>query len=383
MMRIGVITTSYPRFKDDYSGHFVAELNDAIVKLGHQIDVIAPVGAYSDNDKIRIIPCGKRNSKLSYGAGGPDNLLSAPFKERLIAWGEIPSFVAQMMRDVYRYQSKWDLIISHWILPSAFIADLVSHKKHIAIAHSSDVHLLHRLPFSSILVRRLSRQQPSLVLTSEELRVKLLDSTHRFDSRSQLWIDRAKIIRMGIHRLKPKENLGAIHRPMKIISVGRLVEVKGFHILIDALAGLDISLDLVGDGPERDRLKRLADEKGVDLRLHGTLLGEEKWNLMRAADLFVLPSIVLKDGRSDAAPVSLLEAMAIGLPTIATRSASSELLAGFGGLKIVEPENPHDLKRVILEFRDDSQKAKEYALQGMALSEHFTWDKIASKIMRL
>lgn len=111
----------------------------------------------------------------------------------------------------------------------------------------------------------------------------------------------------------------------KVLSVGRLVEKKGFSILLRAAAlarsrGAEFELHLVGEGPERDDLERLA--SGLGLRdavvFRGELTQEELRELYTEASVFALASVVTADGDRDGIPNVLIEALAMGVPTVAT-----------------------------------------------------------------
>jgi sugar transferase (PEP-CTERM/EpsH1 system associated) len=108
--------------------------------------------------------------------------------------------------------------------------------------------------------------------------------------------------------------MGAAEGEVVVGSVGRLVTVKNYELLLGAFSRLapPARLVLIGDGPERARLEGLADAKGIAART--TFLGhrEDVADLLVGLDVFVLPS--LSEGMSN----TLLEAMAAGLPTIAS-----------------------------------------------------------------
>lgn len=111
--------------------------------------------------------------------------------------------------------------------------------------------------------------------------------------------------------------------PPVLLGVGRLVAKKGFGTAIRAIAilareGFDLQLRLIGEGPERDGLKRLAEEEhvGRQVILEGARSNPEVAAAMVEADLFVLPCTVAEDGDKDGIPVVLMEAMARGLPVI-------------------------------------------------------------------
>lgn len=99
--------------------------------------------------------------------------------------------------------------------------------------------------------------------------------------------------------------------PPVILSVGRLSKEKGHLDLIRAAAGLPCRVVLVGDGPERETLRRKAQELGVDLEFAGQVGDVSPY--YRRASVFVLPS------HSEGSPNVLLEAMAEGLPIVAAR----------------------------------------------------------------
>ena len=113
-----------------------------------------------------------------------------------------------------------------------------------------------------------------------------------------------------------RKQLGLPNRPT-IVYTGRLHTDKGLGDLIDAVAPLkqtvgSFTLLLVGDGPERDALQRRAEERGVKEFVHFTSQVESVEPYLRASDMFVLPSY--QEGLS----VSLLEALAIGMPCLAS-----------------------------------------------------------------
>lgn len=109
-----------------------------------------------------------------------------------------------------------------------------------------------------------------------------------------------------------------------LLSVGRLVEKKGFKLLIDALAlladaGLRPRCRLVGDGEDRAKLIAHAAARGVThLEFMGMRTHGEVRTLMTESTLMVLPCIIGEDGNRDALPTVLLEALASGLPAVST-----------------------------------------------------------------
>lgn len=114
-------------------------------------------------------------------------------------------------------------------------------------------------------------------------------------------------------------------RPPRIVSVGRIVEKKGFPDLIDACAelarrGWDIDCLIVGTGELEEELHARITQLGLEDRIH--LLGprpqREVFALLQQAAVFAAPSIIGEDSNRDGLPTVLLEAMALGTPCVST-----------------------------------------------------------------
>jgi len=129
-----------------------------------------------------------------------------------------------------------------------------------------------------------------------------------------------------------------------LMSVGRLVEKKGFDDLLRALARIDapFSLRIYGDGPLHDELVRLRDELGLADRVDfmGGRDSDEIVAALTGADAFVLTPTTTEDGDRDGIPNVLVEAMACGLPVVTTTAGGiTELVDhGVNGL-LSDPED--------------------------------------------
>jgi glycosyltransferase involved in cell wall biosynthesis len=127
----------------------------------------------------------------------------------------------------------------------------------------------------------------------------------------------------------------------RLLSVGNLVEVKGHRYLFDAVKTLldrgdTVTLDIVGDGPLRSHLEQQARDLGVaaNVTFSGRLERQDVATRMREADVFVLPSLWETQG------CVLLEAMASGVPSVATRvGGTPEVVDPTTGV-LVAPRSP-------------------------------------------
>jgi glycosyltransferase involved in cell wall biosynthesis len=128
--------------------------------------------------------------------------------------------------------------------------------------------------------------------------------------------DRIKVIYNAVEPVDEVEPLPVpLATPIKAVTVGRLVPWKRVDRLLEVLKALpELGLVVVGDGPERPRLEQMARELGISSRVYfaGQRTKRETLSLMAACDIFLLNSTY------EGLPHVVLEAMALGLPVVAT-----------------------------------------------------------------
>lgn len=163
-----------------------------------------------------------------------------------------------------------------------------------------------------------------------------------------------------------------MQKPLRLLCVGRLVETKGFQYAIEALSllkarGLDCRLTIAGSGAFEGRLKKLAHDLGLDgiVSFPGFVEHERVPELMRAADIFLMPCCIRKDGKGDGLPTVIMEAMSNGLPVIssAVMGVADVVRHGRTGLLLPErdPEALADAVQQLAENRDEALKMAEEA----------------------
>jgi glycosyltransferase involved in cell wall biosynthesis len=160
---------------------------------------------------------------------------------------------------------------------------------------------------------------------------------------------------------------------LRLLFVGRLVHQKGLDLLLEALAVAprDVTLDIVGDGPEREALIGQAHRLGVSgrVRFLGWLDRDALPAHFQAADAFAFPS------RDEGMPNAVLEAMACGLPVIATdvRGLAEVVVDGRSGW-LVPPEDRTALAAAIGHCRADPALRVRRGAEGRLLAEtRFSW----------
>lgn len=168
----------------------------------------------------------------------------------------------------------------------------------------------------------------------------------------------------------------------QILFVGRMSKQKGIAYLIEAISKLpeEVNLDLVGDGPLRGELEILAKNLGVYKKIHfsGWLSQDEIIKKYQEADLFVLPSL------DEGMPNCILEAMACGLPIVATDvSGSRELIhSGKNGI-LVPPMDSKALAKAIQKCLNDEFLKNQMKKIGQILVSRYSWEKVAEEYLKI
>lgn len=178
-----------------------------------------------------------------------------------------------------------------------------------------------------------------------------------------------------------------INRTRKVvITTSRLVPKNGVDILIKAIAEAkkqvpDIQLRIVGDGPERKKLESLVKEEKIqdNVKFLGNISHAEIPKYLHEADVFVRPS------RSEGMGVSFVEALAAGLPIIATPVGGIlDIIQDEKTGLFCESENPTDCAEKILRLLRDKELSANIAVQGKKMvEEKFSWDKISAEYERI
>lgn len=179
---------------------------------------------------------------------------------------------------------------------------------------------------------------------------------------------------------------GAESNLLTLCSIGTLHEVKGQRFLIEACRllaerNLNVHCHFVGDGPDKAALMRQSAEAGLSghITFHGQQTRAEVAKLLQTTDIVVAPSVPSSDGRREGIPVALMEAMATGLPVVASRlSGIPELVDdGVNGL-LTPPGDAVSLANALERLRLDPALRRRLGRAGrQKVLEDFDLDKNA------
>ena len=196
-----------------------------------------------------------------------------------------------------------------------------------------------------------------------------------------------EVEKFGIRKTEPgiRGELGVDERDRIILYIGRIEKEKGLDVLLQSLFRIPdskfrITVLIVGDGPYLLNLKGLAEQLGVADRVifAGRVPYEEVPRYYQAADLFVLPSL-----REEGFPMTLPEAMASGLPVVASRIGGivTAVKDGETGI-LVKPGDVEGLRTAISKFlADDELRSRMSRNAYQMVKEKFSQESMVAKTL--
>lgn len=348
-MRILFLTQTYPRFPEDTAGPFIRELARALVRGGDAVTVLAPhaagLASAWDDDGVRVETF--RYAPASFEVLGYGRSLAADERVRWKAGLVLPLYAAAAAGAVRRAvrRQRPEVVQAHWVVPNGPLARAAARHAAFGVGiHGSDVFLAERR-VARPLVRHTLAACDFLTGCSPELVHRVCAVGYPEEA--------ARVIPYGVdavtyhpdpaRRAVWRERLGIPAAAPLLLSVGRLATKKGLQVLVPELPALLAAVPgahvvLAGGGDLLPLLQRLAAPVADRVHFPGPVLRDTLPDLYRAADAFVLPAVHDARGNVDGLPNVILEAMASGLPVVATAISGIPLAIDHGehGLLVAE-----------------------------------------------
>jgi glycosyltransferase involved in cell wall biosynthesis len=307
-----VVATTFPARQGDGTPEFVLTLARSIPH--HEVTVVVP--RMPGAARAEVID-GVRVRRVRYFPRRWEGLAADAIMPRLRAepWRvvEVPFLIGALTLATWREVRRQGAAIvnPHWIVPAGAIAlavRAVTRVPYVVTVHGADAYTLRGWAGRWLKRRVVGRAAAVLPVSGDIARA--------------LGIAGAPVLRMGVDCAAIREAVGVRRpEPGRLLYIGRLADKKGVDVLVDALARLDgARLDVIGDGPDREALEARARDLGVEARAR--FLGKQpRAEVLRAlatAQIVVIPSRVGAGGDMDGTPVVLGEAMAAGVPVVAS-----------------------------------------------------------------
>lgn len=371
-MHVGLLTTSFPLPGNPASGIFVARLaqhlsRDIAVTVLTPAGVELPVPSADNAYRLccfRYAP--RRWQRIAHQPGG----IPVALKRQRWLWLLLPGFLIGMFLACLRLARGVNLLHANWAAVGAVagIAGRLVSTPVITTFRGSDVERLQSSRLDRMLLALCVRTNERLVCVSEAMREQvaaLMPDAH----------DKLSVIPNGVddHFLQIRRRANHQHTfSLALLMVGSFIPRKAVQFALEALQHLAdqsrAELTLVGDGPERRALEKRIELYRLRNRVHmrGQLPPHRIPELLEQADVLVLTSLF--EGR----PNVVLEAMAAGLPVIASRiSGVTELVQHEITGLLFEPGNVPALAECIMRLdRDPELRARMGESGRQFIREH-------------
>lgn len=386
-LRILFLVTAYPRDASDVITPWLVGTIHRLRARGVDVEVLAPAyrgvpGGVLDGIRVhrfRYAPA--RLEMLTHDQTAPDRIREHPAYLALV-----PSYVAAGALATARLarSGRFDVVHAFWPLPHGLFglaAKAAAGTPLISTFFGVELTWLEAdLPLLRPLLRRIVRGSDAVTAISSYTATKLTDAVPGV---------RPAVIPFGAatepHPVEdtPRE----ADDGFELLFVGRLVERKGVRVLLEALARLpeDVTLRVVGDGPERKALEAGARrlDLGGRVSFHGYVVREALERRFASCNAFVLPAVVDSKGDTEGLGVVLLEAMSYGKPVIASRAGGIvDIVRDRENGLLVPPGDAAALAEAIRGLRDDPARAAALGSQGRKdVERDFSWEAILDRLV--
>ena len=379
MIKVLLLTTCYPSHEHDPSGIFLDKLATALAKIGYTVEVLAPSdGTVFGNLRVNSIKTlrfayfwPRSLMALTRGMGGiPENLTRSRFARMQL----LPMMFLFLVHTLFQIR-RYDLIYANWLGAGIIgaITNLLTGKPMVVSFRGDDGYLAKEKPIWRILTRWVCQRASIVAPVSEGIREILL----------HIGVPGKKIVlpKFGVDLELFQCNEHQINRAdqVTVVFVGSLIRKKGPQDLIQAINDpslKNVRLVIVGDGILRQELVKECGRAGLTERVEwqGTRSQDEVAAILSSCDILCLPSY------TEGKPNVIKEAMASGLPVIATRVGGvGELVTdGITGW-LFSPGNVRELRECLKKLAADINLRMKMGKAGLEKisREGASWDASA------
>lgn len=374
-----VTASTFPRWENDTEPRFVLDL---CRHMTDQFDVTVLVPAAPGAKEKEVLegvtviryhyfPIHKWETLCYPGAIVPR------IREKKVRILLVPFLLLSLYFHLMRLLPNYDLVHAHWLIPQGIVQSFFK-KPYIVTGHGGDVTSLNKGILKKLKIRCLKRAD-KVTVVSEYLKKRVQEIAPEIEP---------DVISMGVDiskfgRQYRVENYFGQGDKNVVLFVGRLLEEKGVTYLIEAMKEIDAILVIAGDGPLKGQLEAQGreinrDSKWDKVRFIGAKTHEELRIIYASADIFVCSSVTAKEGGQEGFGLVMLEAMASGLPVVASRSGGIvQLIKDRVNGLLCEEKCVEQLTKNICAVLGNSELSKRLKEKGILTAAMFDYENVA------
>lgn len=286
-----------------------------------------------------------------------------------------------------------DVVFLDPLLPLGAVARRLGPRPRLLVLHGAEVTVPGRLPVGRAIVRRVLREVDGVVAAGHYPAREAVRALGRplpgVIVPPGVDVGRFRPVADDAERAARRRDLGLDPDRPLVVGVSRLVPRKGFDLLIDAVAGLDpsVQLALAGSGRDRARLERRVGDRGIGARVRflGRVPDDALPDLYRAADVF---SMVCRDRwgglEAEGFGIVFLEAAASGVPSVAGRSGGSHEAVDDGATgHVVDPRSVSEIRAALDGLLGDDGRRLGMGRAARRFAEGFSYDTLVERLRPL
>lgn len=375
-----VTASTFPRWEGDTEPRFILDLSKELTNY-FDVTVLAPS---CPSAKDREVIEGVNVLRYHYLPVHSWETLCYPgaivprIKEKKIRVLQVPFLLFGLWVKLLKILPEYDFVHAHWLIPQGIVQSFF-RKPYFLTGHGGDVTSLNGGILRKMKIRTIKKAK-GVSVVSETLaqEIKKLTPDVKVEVRS-----------MGCdtQKFSPQNRIDNFFRQgdkKVILFVGRLSEKKGVSYLIDAMKQVNARLVIVGSGELETELKKQAEPLKDRIVFLGAKSHDELKPIYASADIFVAPSVTASNGDKEGLPTTIIEAMASGLPVVASDlSGIPEIIADGENGFLVKEKSVEDLSEKINCLLKNEKKSREMGRSAIETAVQYDYGVIAKRFAEI
>ena len=390
-MKVLHITTAYPYIHDKGIIPWLVKLLKKLREKGIEIEILT--SSYRGRNKNEMqsgIPIYRfryekqKEETLSYAIAIPEQLKRNFLKTSI----KVVKFLYHGFRKAHKIskERKFDIVHIHWPIPMALLG-IPFIKFDIPLVftfYTAELTLASKNSIFRFFSKNIIKGGDHFIFISSFTKNSFFSLFSEFKNIKYSILPFASSLEQAKMK-RPKVN----SKNNNILFVGRIVERKGIVYLIKAAEilktkGYHFKVTIVGDGPDREKLKNMIMKKNLTdlVRFTGKVSDKELHTHYENSDLFVLPAIVDSKGDTEGLGVVLIESLIYGIPVVASKVGGIvDIVKDRKTGLLVEQKDSEKLAQAIITMLVDQNLRKKTVIEGQKLiKEYFSIESISEKL---